>query len=59
MKWLKIVSEIQKIDFINFTLYKISKKFDFIDIGPVWISCFKMCVLKSSVFKMYVLKTPF
>lgn len=32
MKWLKIVSEIQKIDFINFTLYKISKKFDFIDI---------------------------
>lgn len=27
--------------------------------GPIWINCFKICVLKTSVFRMYVLKTPF
>ena len=29
------------------------------DLGPVWISCLKMCVLKTSVFKTCVWKTPF
>ena len=31
----------------------------YIVLGPVWISCFKMCILKTSVFKTCVLKTPF